>query len=134
MGPGRTLFQLQRFLSQHTEVGRSILLPCLYLIFCRKWNRLCVSFDFQKDQAQVAVSGKVSEVIVDPETRPNMNGREEEFVIFCFQFKVFSILGRFDNNIVTAANTSELILILGRYPFDKNPYIGTLADINVWSR
>ena len=47
---------------------------------------------------------------------------------------MFPILGRFDNNIITAANTSELIVILGRYPFDKNPYIGTIADINVWSR
>ena len=47
---------------------------------------------------------------------------------------MFSILGKFDNNIITAANTSELILILGRYSFDKNPYIGSMADINVWSR
>ena len=47
---------------------------------------------------------------------------------------MFLILGRFDNNIITAANTSELIVILGRNSFDKNPYIGTVADINVWSR
>ena len=44
------------------------------------------------------------------------------------------MLGRFDNNIITGANTSELIVILGRYHFDKNPFIGTIADINVWSR
>ena len=47
---------------------------------------------------------------------------------------MFPILGRFDNNIITTANTSELIVRLGRYPLDKNPYIGTIADINVWSR
>ena len=47
---------------------------------------------------------------------------------------MFPIIRRFDNNIITAANTSELILKLGRYPFDKNPFIGTMADINVWSR
>ena len=47
---------------------------------------------------------------------------------------MFPILGRIDNNIITAANTSELIVIVGRFPFDKNPYIGTMADINVWSR
>ena len=47
---------------------------------------------------------------------------------------MFSILGKFDNNIITAANTSELIVILGRYNFDRNPYIGIMADINVWSR
>ena len=44
------------------------------------------------------------------------------------------MLGSFDNKIISGANTSELILILGRYPFDKNPYIGTIADVNVWSR
>ena len=47
---------------------------------------------------------------------------------------MFSIPGRFDNNIITGANTSELTVIVGRYSFDKNPYIGTIADINVWSR
>ena len=47
---------------------------------------------------------------------------------------MFPIIGRFDNNIITAANTSELIVILGRNSFDKNPFIGTMADINVWSR
>ena len=62
--------------------------PSSLIIFCRKWNRLCVSYDFQKNQAQVAFGGKVSELIADPETRPDMNGEveEEEFVrnIFCF--------------------------------------------------
>ena len=48
-------------------------LPDLYN--CRKWNRLCVSYDFQKNQAQVALSGAVSELKVDPDTQPNMNGR-----------------------------------------------------------
>ena len=48
---------------------------------------------------------------------------------------MFPMLGRFDNNIITgAATTSELILIVGRYSFDKTPNIGTIADINVWSR
>ena len=51
----------------------------------RKWNRLCVSYDFKKNQAQVAFSGKVSELIVEPETRPNMNGLVEFFRnIDCF--------------------------------------------------
>ena len=59
-----------------------------------------------------------------------MVGRRKYFHILMFAI----ILGRFDNNIITGANTSELIVILGRYPFDKNPYIGTIADINLWSR
>ena len=49
-------------------------------------------------------------------------------------FLMFPIIGRFDNNIITAANTSELIVIVGKNPFDNNPFIGTFADINVWSR
>ena len=57
-----------------------------------------------------------------------------EFDEKCFRFVMFPIIGRFDNNIITAANTSELIVILGRNAFTKNPYIGTIADINVWSR
>ena len=104
------------------------------MITSRKWNRICVSYDFQKNQAQVAFSGKVSDLVVDPETRPNMNGGEEELVRNIFCFKNFHYLGKFDNNIITAANTSDLIVIVGRYPFDNNPFIGTIADINVWSR
>ena len=46
-----------------------------FIITCRKWNRLCVSYDFKKNQAQVAFGGKISDLIVDPEeTGPNMNG------------------------------------------------------------
>ena len=55
------------------------------------------------------------------------------FIVKYFRFLMFLLLGRFDNNIITAANTSELILIVGRYPFDKNPFIGTMTDINLWS-
>ena len=59
-------------------------------IFCRKWNRLCFSYDFQKNQAQVAFSGTVSELIIDPDTNPNMNGEEEEEEFFrnIFSFNV----------------------------------------------
>ena len=57
-----------------------------------------------------------------------------EFYEKYFLFLMYSILGRFDNNIITAANTSEMIVIFGENPFDNNPYIGTIADINVWSR
>ena len=76
----------------------------------------------------------MSDLVIDPETQPNMNGREMEFVLKIFSVNFYD-QGRFDNNIITgAANTSELLVILGRYTFDKNPYIGTIADINVWSR
>ena len=28
----------------------------------------------------------------------------------------------------------KLVVTVGRYYFDKNPFIGTFADINVWNR
>ena len=67
------------------------LLPNLNIITSRKWNRLCVSYDFQKNQAQVAFSGTVSELIIDPETGKNMNGWDEEFLrqIFCLNVSRF---------------------------------------------
>ena len=91
MGSGRPPFLIQHFLSRHTEVDFGYIFSFLtFIITCRKWNRLCVSYDFQKNQAQVAFSGKVSELIVDPETLPNMNGEveAEEFVINIFCFNV----------------------------------------------
>ena len=51
------------------------------MIPCRKWNRLCVSYDFLKNQAQVAFAGKVSELVVEPKTKPNMNGQEQELLV-----------------------------------------------------
>ena len=76
------------------NILRCILYLVLYSSFwlynCRKWNRLCFSYDFQKNQAQVAFSGKVSELIIDPDTGQNMNGGEEEFVSEIFSgFNVF---------------------------------------------
>ena len=45
------------------------------------------------------------------------------------------MVGKYDGNIITGAgDTEELVLIVGRYSFDKNPFIGIIADINVWDR
>ena len=38
------------------------------------WNRLCISYDFEKNEGQVAFNGQVSELIKDPETLANMKG------------------------------------------------------------
>ena len=44
-------------------------------------------------------------------------------------------IDKYDGNILTgAASTDELVLIVGRYSFDKNPFIGIIADINMWDR
>ena len=56
---------VQSFKINHTIKYHNIL---------RKWSKLCVSYDFQKNQAQVALSGRVSELIIEPETMPNFNG------------------------------------------------------------
>ena len=37
-------------------------------------------------------------------------------------------------NIAGAAPGSQWVLMLGRYWYDDNPFIGTLANINMWSR
>ena len=52
----------------------------IYDIF-RKWNRLCVSYDFMKNEAQLAFSGHVSQLIKDPDTRndDNRNGGNDIF-------------------------------------------------------
>ena len=71
--------------------------------------------------------------MVDPETMLNMNGQTEEF--YEKYLSMLPILGRFDNSIITGASSqAKLIIMMGRYAFDKNPFIGTMADINVWSR
>ena len=46
-----------------------------------------------------------------------------------------SSTGKFDGEIITgAAPDSELFIIVGRYFFDQNPFIGSMADISVWDR
>ena len=43
--------------------------------------------------------------------------------------------GKFDGEVITGADPdSELFIMVGRYFFDKNPFIGSMADISVWNR
>ena len=82
----------------------------------RMWNRFCLSYDFEKNEAQAAFNGQVSDLVRDPVTLANMKGR-------------------YDGNILTGAGESEeMLLIVGRYSFDKNPFIGVIADLSVWDR
>ena len=50
-------------------------------LYHRKWNRLCVSYDFMKNEAQLAFSGHVSQLVKDPDTRndDNRNGGNDIF-------------------------------------------------------
>ena len=40
----------------------------------RKWNKFCISFDFEKNEAQTAFNGRVSALIKNPDANPNMKG------------------------------------------------------------
>ena len=85
-----------------------------YLNFLRKWSKVCIAYDFEKNEGQAAFNGVVSPLIKNPETGPNFNGT-------------------FDAGTITnAEQNSDLIIIIGRYSFDKNPFIGYLANVNVW--
>ena len=45
------------------------------------------------------------------------------------------ILGRFDGGLLDRrGGATPVKIILGRYQFDKNPLIGSLAGINAWNR
>ena len=75
-----------------------------------------MSYDFDKNEAQAAFNGKVSDLRANPDTYPNFKGT-------------------FDANIITGASPgTELVISFGRYAFDKNPFIGTMANINIWDR
>ena len=81
-----------------------------------KWSRMCISYNFELNEAQAAFNGKVSALKKNPETLPNY-------------------LNSWDANIITKASSgSELVLIVGRYAFDKNPVIGSMANINAWDK
>ena len=82
----------------------------------RKWSKLCISYDFEKNEARAAFNGKVSALVQNPKTSKHMQGT-------------------FDGgNIVNAPQNTQFILIIGRYWYDENPFIGSMANVNLWSR
>ena len=85
-----------------------------YLNILRKWSKVCIAYDFEKNEGQAAFNGVVSAFIKNPKTLPNYNGT-------------------FDAGIIKNSKAnSDMFIIIGRYSFDKNPFIGYLANINVW--
>ena len=40
------------------------------------WNKFCLSYDFEKNEAQAAFNGQVSDLIKNPVTLANMKGWE----------------------------------------------------------
>ena len=97
----------------------------------RMWNRFCVSYDFEKNEAQAAFNGQVSDLISDPVTLANMKGSHWHYIFTNHNGDT----GKYDANIITGAGEGEdLVLMVGRYSFDKNPFIGVIADLSVWDR
>ena len=43
-------------------------------LYYRMWNKFCLSYDFEKNEAQAAFNGQVSDLIKDPVTLANMKG------------------------------------------------------------
>ena len=87
-----------------------------YFHVLRKWSKFCLSIDTERNKVQVALNGEVSEVLKDPQTSSYM-------------------LNRVDGDILRKApKNSQTLLKLGEYAWDGNPFIGTMANINVWDR
>ena len=101
LGPGRSPFLIQYFLSQHTEVdfGRHVVSSLNFLTvesgvdsaslitlkrIRPRFNKIRTQFNDLISLPKVAFGEAVSNLIVQPETRPNMNG-EELTNIFSFQ-------------------------------------------------
>ena len=66
--------------------------------------------------------------------------------IFFYHFFVDSLLlrnpdtnpnyhGKWDDSIISGSKPgTKLVIKVGRYGFDKNPFIGYIANINAWDR
>ena len=79
----------------------------------------------------MAFSGHASPLVQNPETDINMNGG----ILKLPSALKLTTTGKFDGEIITGADPdSELFITVGRYFFDKNPFIGSMADISVWNR
>ena len=75
--------------------------PVPFMNIMRKWNKMCVSFDFEKNEAQAAINGRPTDLIRNPETAPNMKGT-------------------FDAKLIKNASPgTSLLLTIGRYVFDN---------------
>ena len=48
----------------------------------RMWNRFCLSYDFEKNEAQAAFNGEVSDLVRDPVTLANMGGEPGKVLLW----------------------------------------------------
>ena len=78
-----------------------------------KWNRICMSFDFLRHEAQVAFNGHLSEKV----SNVHAIALEDPIDINNQTFK-----------------PKFVSISVGRYYFDKTPLIGRIVNINVWNR
>ena len=72
-----------------------------FINILKKWSKFCISYDFEKNEAQAAINGHHTLKLQNPETNPNMKGTFDA------------------NTIKDAASGTSLIITLGRYAFDN---------------
>ena len=123
-----------RLLIRQSEIIENLFtMDIPFINILRKWNKFCVSYDFQENQAQVALNGKVSNILKNPLTKASHNGSFDDHLIRHFhenrKFLAHIIIFFRDSK-----PGSEMLLVFGRYAFSKNPFIGKLANLNVWNR
>ena len=78
-----------------------------------KWNKICISFDFLRHEAQGSFNGHLSEKV------SNVHAIALEDTI--------------DTNNKTF-KPKFMSISVGRYYFDKTPLIGKMVNINIWNR
>ena len=82
----------------------------------RKWSGFCISLDFEANEAQVALNGKVALKIKNPATSPNK-------------------FNRFDGKRLEEDHSdARFVFRFGRYFFDGNPFIGRMTGIAAWPK
>ena len=82
-----------------------------YIRILNRWNRICLSFDFLRHEAQGALNGQLSEKVT------NLHAIALEDTVNNETFKA-----------------KFMSMSVGRYYFDKNPLIGKMVNINIWNR
>ena len=79
----------------------------------RKWNRLCVTFQFKENKMNATLNGLYLKTYNDEKSN----------------------IPKIDFSTITdASHGAQIFFKLGRQVFDLNPMIGLLANIHVWDR
>ena len=77
-----------------------------------KWNKICMSLDFLRQEGQVAFNGHLSDKVLNVHT--------------------FNL----DHKINNETNTPKMTMTMSiaSFFYDRDPLIGKMANINMWNR